>query len=138
MFLHNQLLASPPLIDGKRVEVGYHKQSGPSHSGTVNTSQNQAAANSALAAAQWTNKSNSGNGTSAAKQYTDTEIERNCRNTTQCQTYINRTLSSGDSPVVMVMRNKLEVSIETEQRRGELSLGWTILDLLRTSLKTSS
>jgi len=73
MFLHNQLLASPPLIDGKRVEIGYHKQAGPTQTGTSNTSQNQAAANSALEAAQWTNKSSSG---AIANQYTEAEVER--------------------------------------------------------------
>jgi len=53
MFLHNQLLADPPAIEGKVVEVGYHKQPGRELDRTATV--NNAAANSALAAAQWTN-----------------------------------------------------------------------------------
>jgi len=67
MFLHNQLIADPPYIDGRQVEVSYHKQVGPQV--VSNTSQNQAAANSALEAAQWTNKSSN-----QGKKYTDKEI----------------------------------------------------------------
>jgi len=71
MFLHNQLIADPPVIDGKQVEVSYHKQVGPQV--VSNTSQNQAAANSAMEAAQWTNKSS--NPTSQqGKKFTDKEI----------------------------------------------------------------
>ena len=56
MFLHNQLIASPPCIDGRVVEVSYHKQSGAVQ--VVSSSgQHQAAALSALEAAQWSNKS---------------------------------------------------------------------------------
>lgn len=54
MFLHNQLFANPPTIDGKKIEVAYHKQAGPAVS--VVHGQN-AAANSALEAAQWSNNS---------------------------------------------------------------------------------
>jgi len=67
MFLHNQLIADPPYIDGKQVEVSYHKQAGPQV--VCNTSQNQAAANSAMEAAQWTNKSNN-----PGKKFTEKEI----------------------------------------------------------------
>jgi len=73
MFLHNQLLANPPLIDGKRVEVGYHKQVGSAQTGSGSTSQNQAAANSALEAAQWTNKSSTG---VHVNKFSAAEIER--------------------------------------------------------------
>merc|ERR1719245_600127 len=56
MFLHNQLIAPPPCIDGRVVEVSYHKQSGAVQ--VVSSSgQHQAAALSALEAAQWSNKS---------------------------------------------------------------------------------
>jgi len=73
MFLHNQLLADPPMIDGKTVEVGYHKQQA-GHQMVSNASQNNAAANSALAAAQWTNKSSGATTTPAARKFTDAEI----------------------------------------------------------------
>merc|ERR1711892_1634798 len=70
-FLHNQLIAEPPVIDGRQVEVTYHKQAGPQV--VTNTSQNQAAANSAMEAAQWTNKSSSqGQG----KKFSDKEIQK--------------------------------------------------------------
>merc|ERR550534_1874119 len=55
MFLHNQLIASPPSIDDKTVEVSYYKQLGAGAT-VVNSGGNQAAANSAMAAAQWSNK----------------------------------------------------------------------------------
>ena len=60
MFLHNQLIASPPCIDGRVVEVSYHKPATTpgltsSHGGQY-PAQHNTAANSALAAAQWTNK----------------------------------------------------------------------------------
>jgi len=71
MFLHNQLIAEPPVIDDRQVEVTYHKQAGPQV--VTNTSQNQAAANSAMEAAQWTNKSSSqGQG----KKFSDKEIQK--------------------------------------------------------------
>ena len=54
MFLHNQLIADSLTIDDRIIEVSYYKQGGQT---VTNSSQNQAAANSALAAAQWTNKS---------------------------------------------------------------------------------
>jgi len=57
MFLHNQLIADSLTIDDRVVEVSYYKQGGQT---VTNSSQNQAAANSALAAAQWTNKSGQG------------------------------------------------------------------------------
>ena len=49
-FLHNQLIADPPLIDGRQVQVSYDKQAVPQV--VTNTSQNQAAANLAMEAAQ--------------------------------------------------------------------------------------
>ena len=55
MFLHNQLIASPPSIDNKTVEVSYYKQLGAA-AAVVSSGGNQAAANSAMAAAQWSNK----------------------------------------------------------------------------------
>lgn len=69
MFLHNQLIADPPVIDGRQVEVSYHKQVGPQV--VSNTSQNQAAANSAMEAAQWTNKSSN-----QGKKFSDKEIQK--------------------------------------------------------------
>jgi len=69
MFLHNQLIADPPLIDGRQVEVSYHKQAGPQV--VTNTSQNQAAANSAMEAAQWTNKS-----ANQGKKFSEKEIQK--------------------------------------------------------------
>lgn len=71
MFLHNQLLAEPPFIDGRQVEVTYHKQGGPQV--VTNTSQNQAAANSAMEAAQWTNKSSS---QQQGKKFSDKDIQK--------------------------------------------------------------
>jgi len=71
MFLHNQLLAEPPIIDGRQVEVTYHKQGGPQV--VTNTSQNQAAANSAMEAAQWTNKSSS---QQQGKKFSDKDIQK--------------------------------------------------------------
>merc|ERR1719187_1221324 len=71
MFLHNQLLAEPPFIDGRQVEVTYHKQGGPQV--VTNTSQNQAAANSAMEAAQWTNKSSS---QQHGKKFSDKDIQK--------------------------------------------------------------
>jgi len=71
MFLHNQLLAEPPVIDGRQVEVTYHKQGGPQV--VTNTSQNQAAANSAMEAAQWTNKSSS---QQHGKKFSDKDIQK--------------------------------------------------------------
>ena len=35
MFLHNQLIAAPPAIDGKTAEVSYHKQAGPGQAEAV-------------------------------------------------------------------------------------------------------
>ena len=55
MFLHNQLIANPPSIDAKTVEVSYYKQLGAG-AAVTSSSSNQAAANSAMAAAQWSNK----------------------------------------------------------------------------------
>lgn len=69
MFLHNQLIADPPQIDGRQVEVSYHKQGGPQV--VTNTSQNQAAANSAMEAAQWTNKS-----ANQGKKFSEKEIQK--------------------------------------------------------------
>lgn len=69
MFLHNQLIADPPQIDGRQVEVSYHKQAGPQV--VTNTSQNQAAANSAMEAAQWTNKSSN-----QGKKFSEKEIQK--------------------------------------------------------------
>jgi len=69
MFLHNQLIAEPPVIDGRQVEVSYHKQAGPQV--VSNTSQNQAAANSAMEAAQWTNKSSN-----QGKKFSDKDIQK--------------------------------------------------------------
>merc|ERR1711892_213586 len=71
-FLHNQLIAEPPVIDGRQVEVSYHKQVGPQV--VSNTSQNQAAANSAMEAAQWTNKSS--NPSVQGKKFSDKEIQK--------------------------------------------------------------
>ena len=69
MFLHNQLIAAPPAIDGKTAEVSYHKQAGPRQAGS--SSQQQAAAHSAMAAAQWTNKSGPGG---ASKRWSEREL----------------------------------------------------------------
>jgi len=76
MFLHNQLLARPPVIDGRTVEVGYHKQ--PGHQLDRCASANNAAANSALAAAQWTNKSSGGGEarSEAPRKFTDAEYNK--------------------------------------------------------------
>ena len=68
MFLHNQLIAAPPAIDGKTAEVSYHKQAGPGQ--VASSSQHQAAAHSAMAAAQWTNKSGAG----ASKRWSEREL----------------------------------------------------------------
>jgi len=80
MFLHNQLLADPPAIEGKIVEVGYHKQPGRELDRTATV--NNAAANSALAAAQWTNnKSNEARKAESSesgsdRKFTDEELDK--------------------------------------------------------------
>merc|ERR1719397_1750415 len=80
MFLHNQLLADPPAIEGKIVEVGYHKQPGRELDRTATV--NNAAANSALAAAQWTNNKSTEakkaeNSESASdRKFTDEELDK--------------------------------------------------------------
>merc|ERR1719427_395526 len=74
MFLHNQLIANPPTIDGRQVSVSYHKQAGPT---VVGSNQNQAAAHSALEAAQWTNKSGGLAGTSQQRgKWTEAELAK--------------------------------------------------------------
>jgi len=72
MFLHNQLIAAPPSIDGKVVEVSYHKQLNTQI--ISNSSQNQAAANSALEAAQWSNKSTNKSG--SVSSWSEDDIQK--------------------------------------------------------------
>jgi len=77
MFLHNQLLANPPAIEGKIVEVGYHKQ--PGREIDRSATANNAAANSALAAAQWTNKSTEARKSSEStsdRKFTEEELDK--------------------------------------------------------------
>jgi len=75
MFLHNQLLANQPVIDGKVIEVGYHKAGGLSDPRPLGSGASNAAANSALAAAQWTNKSSGATeGPGSVCQYSETEL----------------------------------------------------------------
>lgn len=78
MFLHNQLLGEPPTIDDKLVSVSYYRpplgsSKGSSHAPpTSNSGQPTAAANAALAAAQWSHQGRQG----IATQYSHEEIER--------------------------------------------------------------
>ena len=81
MFLHNQLLGEPPTIDDKLVSVSYFRpplnsssnQSSYGSSGPSNRdSQPTAAANAALAAAQWSHQGRQG----IASQYGHDDIER--------------------------------------------------------------
>ena len=81
MFLHNQLLGEPPTIDDKLVSVSYFRpplnsssnQSSYGSSGSSNRdSQPTAAANAALAAAQWSHQGRQG----IASQYGHDDIER--------------------------------------------------------------
>merc|ERR1719500_1284155 len=79
MFLHNQLLADPPAIEGRVVEVGYHKQPGRELDRTATV--NNAAANSALAAAQWTNNKsktveNSTSESAIDRKFTEEELDK--------------------------------------------------------------
>jgi len=77
MFLHNQLLGEPPTIDDKLASVSYYRPPiGKTTSHTPATSnsggQPTAAANAALAAAQWSHQGRQGIGS----QYSHDEIER--------------------------------------------------------------
>jgi len=82
MFLHNQLLGEPPSIDDKLVSVSYFRPPGGSNNhhsgGPPPSSSNQnsgvptAAANAALAAAQWSHQGRQG----IANQYSHDDIER--------------------------------------------------------------
>jgi RNA-binding protein 5/10 len=90
MFLHNQLLGEPPVIDDKLVSVSYYRQpmatphyhrdqhhhqntgNGNNSGGAGNGGQPTAAANAALAAAQWSHQGRQG----IASQYSHEEIER--------------------------------------------------------------
>ena len=81
MFLHNQLLGEPPTIDDKLVSVSYfrpplnsssNQSYGSSGSGNNRDSQPTAAANAALAAAQWSHQGRQG----IASQYGHDDIER--------------------------------------------------------------
>ena len=81
MFLHNQLLGEPPSIDDKLVSVSYFRQptstgSAPSGHVTSTTTSTSgvptAAANAALAAAQWRHQGRQG----IANQYSHDDIER--------------------------------------------------------------
>jgi len=80
MFLHNQLLADPPAIEGRIVEVGYHKQPGRELDRTATV--NNAAANSALAAAQWTNNKSTeakraeNSGSASDRKFTEEELDK--------------------------------------------------------------
>lgn len=82
MFLHNQLLGEPPTIDDKLVSVSYYRPppSGSSNAAmqaqllASNASKDQptAAANAALAAAQWSHQGRQG----IANQYSHDDIEK--------------------------------------------------------------
>merc|ERR1719174_1658320 len=74
MFLHNQLIADSLTIDERIVEVSYYKQGGQT---VTNSSQNQAAANSALAVAQWTNNKSGQEGEGGGKKnWSEEELQK--------------------------------------------------------------
>jgi len=76
MFLHNQLLSNPPIIDQRRPEICYQSVAVMNQKESSG-SQNQAGASNALEAAQWTNKSaQSGNNSSDSSIPSEQEIER--------------------------------------------------------------
>ena len=79
MFLHNQLLGEPPTIDDKIVSVSYFRpalSNSHNHHGYSNSNNakepTKAAANAALAAAQWSHQGRQG----IANQYSHEDIER--------------------------------------------------------------
>jgi RNA-binding protein 5/10 len=76
MFLHNQLLGEPPTIDEKLVAVSYYRPPivNSSHGNTSSDRGGQptAAANAALAAAQWSHQGRQGH----QGQYSPDEIEK--------------------------------------------------------------
>ena len=85
MFLHNQLLGEPPVIDDKLVSVSYYRPPMASHHSSHHHSNNTSsagssgrdnvptkAASAALEAAQWSHKGRQGIG----NQYSHDDIER--------------------------------------------------------------
>jgi len=75
MFLHNQLLGEPPTIDEKLVTISYHKSSQQAEE--RNNTAHSAAANAAMAAAQWSHQGQKSHEQSISNQgpYTEEEIE---------------------------------------------------------------
>jgi RNA-binding protein 5/10 len=97
MFLHNQLLGEPPTIDEKLVNVSYHKSSQQAEE--RNNTAHSAAANAAMAAAQWSHQGQKPTGESQLSlqgPYSEEDIERlaeysastYAKNETEKETYL--------------------------------------------------
>jgi len=77
MFLHNQLLGEPPTVDDKLVSISYHKSSQQTEE--RNNTAHSAAANAAMAAAQWSHQGQKPldeQSISIQGPYSEEEIER--------------------------------------------------------------